>query len=110
MTEFVCSVQTSTSSLKPYMNHLLGNPSSVSSSANGLLTFLGSKEWALRKASADALKAIVVILGPEIDEQRGSTEAQKLSNRVRKTLNQYRFDKVSVVPVLEASHSPCAGG
>lgn len=80
------------------MNQLLGNPSSTSSSANGLLTFLASKEWTLRRASANALKALIVILGPEMDEQRGSTEGQKLSSKIRKTLNQYRFDKVSLVP------------
>eukprot|EP00803_Ostreobium_quekettii_P011255 evm.model.scf_2464.2 EVM.evm.TU.scf_2464.2 scf_2464:14595-23270(-) len=99
----------STPSFKPYMNHIMGNPASTSTSGNGLLSFLSSTEWPLRKACADALKSVVVVLGPEVDEQRGGMEGQKLSSRIRKALNQYRFDKVkpardSILEALQAVH------
>lgn len=113
------------SAFLPYINHLVGQPAaqrrssqqepsgpssgggstasgstiSVSStplSASGILGCLSSKDWAVRRAAADAVRAAVLLLGPELEPEGcwGLGDPGSVTGRCLNALEECRFDKV----------------
>jgi hypothetical protein len=103
----------------PYLGHLIGHPSSNrpefsgvsstgtaagiglssghgSSHSSGLLGCLSSKDWAVRRAAADALKACVLLLGPALEPEGcwSLGDPGSLTHRCLDALEGGRFDKV----------------
>jgi hypothetical protein len=102
--------QSGPSAFEPYLSHLLGQPvrrlsavsgenvpgSSPSSSGSGVLGCLGSKDWAVRRAAADAVRAAVLLLGPRLEPAGcwGLGDPGSLTQRCLGALDACRFDKV----------------
>lgn len=113
----------------PYLNHLIGQPhqrrtsahsaqdaagpssgggSTTSStittgakpfSASGILGCLSSQDWAVRRAAADAIRALVLLLGPELEPEGcwGLGDPGSVTGRCMNALEDCRFDKVRLV-------------
>lgn len=60
---------TSSTSLVPVMGSIIGQPAGGGSvgGASGVVGLLGSKDWMVRRAAADALKCLAVVLGPRME-------------------------------------------
>ncbi|WIA12977.1 hypothetical protein OEZ85_006589 [Tetradesmus obliquus] len=95
----------------PYLNHLVGQPSSrrsssgydaassqAASSGSGIIGCLAAKDWAVRRAAADALRAAVLLLGPamEPDGRWQLGDPSSLTHRCLSALDAQscKFDKV----------------
>lgn len=78
---------------KPFLGSLIGSPSSTTGSGTGLLSFLSSKDWPLRKASAESLSCIAIIYGPELSDIKSMGNGG-IIGRCKQILNAARFDKV----------------
>lgn len=110
----------------PYLNHLIGQPSqrrasahssndavgassgggstassSISNtgkpfSASGILGCLSSQDWAVRRAAADAVRAVVLLVGPDLEPEDcwGLGDAGSVTGRCLSALEDCRFDKV----------------
>eukprot|EP00775_Hariotina_reticulata_P011340 gene11340-11489_t len=63
---------------------------------SGILGCLGSKDWAVRRAAADTLKASVVLLGPALEPEGcwSLGNPGSLTHRCLDALESGRFDKV----------------
>jgi hypothetical protein len=100
----------------PYLSHLIGQAAAcksaggsdsssgggaaaarVAAGGSGILGCLASKDHAVRRAAADAVRAAVVLLGPglEPDGCWGLGDAGSLTGRCMGALDACRFDKVS---------------
>ncbi|WIA33121.1 hypothetical protein OEZ86_006273 [Tetradesmus obliquus] len=99
------------SAFLPYLNHLVGQPSSrrsssgydaassqAASSGSGIIGCLAAKDWAVRRAAADALRAAVLLLGPamEPDGRWQLGDPSSLTHRCLSALDAQscKFDKV----------------
>lgn len=130
-------MQHGASAFIPFINHLVGQPSqrctsasstheragassgggstassviSVSnkpSSASGILSCLSSKDWAVRRAAADALRAVVLLVGPDLEPEDcwGLGDPGSVTGRCLNALEECRFDKV-----CEAKHNNAPAG
>lgn len=84
----------------PYLQHFLGQspaPNSSSGGGSGILGCLYSKDWAVRRAAADALSATALLLGPGMEPEGawGVGDPASLTGRCLAALENARFDKVS---------------
>lgn len=73
----------------PHVNQLVGNVNSSLGTGNGLLSFITSSDWMLRRNAVDALKAIAIVLGPALKNEKFS-----IISKIQKSLIQIKFDKV----------------
>jgi hypothetical protein len=74
-------------------------------SASGILGCLSSQDWAVRRAAADAVRAVVLLVGPDLEPEDcwGLGDAGSVTGRCLSALEDCRFDKVRA-PVLAG---PC---
>lgn len=133
-------LQHGTSAFLPYINHLVGQPaqgrssahsdavgpssgggSNASSnitlsgkpfSASGILGCLSSQDWAVRRAAADAVRAVVLLVGPELEPEDcwGLGDPGSVTGRCLNALEDCRFDKVGVRAAVWGwmPHGQCA--
>jgi hypothetical protein len=129
----VVAAQHGASAFQPYINHLVGQPSqrrasahqdpagpssgggSTASStitlsgkpfsASGILGCLSSQDWAVRRAAADAVRALVLLVGPELEPEDcwGLGDPGSVTGRCLNALEDCRFDKVGTTPCMTAS-------
>jgi hypothetical protein len=105
------SLQTGASAFLPYLNHLVGQASGrrsssgyetassqAASSGSGIIGCLTAKDWAVRRAAADALRTCVLLLGPAMEpEGRWMLgDPSSLTHRCLSALDAHscKFDKV----------------
>jgi hypothetical protein len=102
------AAQDGASAFLPYLPHLIGQPPSGGAAAgaaaggsstgggSGILGCLHSKDWAARRAAADALTAAALLLGPALEPEGawGVGDASSLTGRCVAALEAARFDKV----------------
>lgn len=117
------ALQAGASSFVPLLNHLVGQPSTrfsssgydsaaantQSSSGSGLIGCLASKDWAVRRAAADAIRATVLLLGPAM-EPDGCWMLGDPGSLTYKCLNALesqgcKFDKVCLICCSSSSSS-----
>lgn len=68
--------------------------------SSGLVSALSNPDWPIRRAAADAIKALAIALGPDLDSpsQAALTSGvQSVSCRAAEALERCRFDKVRPV-------------
>jgi len=68
--------------------------------SSGLVSALSNSDWPIRRAAADAIKALAIALGPDLDSpsQAALTSGvQSVSCRAAEALERCRFDKVRPV-------------
>jgi hypothetical protein len=68
--------------------------------SSGLVSALSNSDWPIRRAAADAIKALAIALGPELDSPGQAALAsgvQSVSCRAAEALEKCRFDKVRPV-------------
>lgn len=68
--------------------------------SSGLVSGLSNPDWPIRRAAADAIKALAIALGPDLDSpgQAALTSGvQSVSCRAAEALDKCRFDKVRPV-------------
>lgn len=119
-------LQHGASAFIPYLNHLMGQPSQPRASAqsaqdalggssgggstasstitvsskpfstSGILGCLSSKDWAVRRAAADAVHAVVLLVGPLLEPEDcwGLGDPGSVTGRCLSALEECRFDKV----------------
>lgn len=96
-------LQDGTEAFLPYLHHLIGQPPSTGSGGSsgagarsGMLGCLFSKDWAVRRAAADALTAAALLLGPELEPEGAWSmgDQASLTGRCLLALEGARFDKV----------------
>jgi hypothetical protein len=104
-------LQAGASAFLPYLNHLVGQASSrrsssgydsgsgqAASSGSGIIGCLAAKDWAVRRAAADAIRAAVLLLGPALEpEGRWQLgDPSSLTQRCMSALDSQscKFDKV----------------
>jgi hypothetical protein len=92
------ALQSGPSAFTPYTSHLIGQPPSGGSGGSGMLGCLAHKEWTVRRAAADALKAAAALLGPELEPDGcfDRCEPRSVCGRAVKALEACKFDKVRV--------------
>jgi hypothetical protein len=87
------SVQECASSFLPVLPRLIGQPSP---SPSGILGCLENKDWAVRRAAGEALRALGLLLGPYF-EREGCWDAADpscVTGWCLQALEKARFDKV----------------
>lgn len=68
--------------------------------SSGLVSALSNPDWPIRRAAADAIKALAIVLGPDLDSPSQSplnSGVQSVSCRAAEALEKCRFDKVRPV-------------
>lgn len=81
------------------MSQLVGQPPGrPGTAASGLLGCLNAKDWAVRKAAADALVAVALILGRDMEPEGCwlRDDPRSVTGRCIRALEEDRFDKVRV--------------
>lgn len=70
--------------------------SSKPQSASGILGCLSSSDWAVRRAAADAVRAVVLLVGPGLEPEEcwGLGDPGSVTGRCLNALEDCRFDKV----------------
>ena len=98
-----CSTQTGSSAFLPYIHHLVGQ-SSPHGPPSGVLGCLSSKDWAVRRAAGDTLRAMSVLLGPHMEPEGHCdvTDPATVTGKCLQALESARFDKVGGLVVLHA--------
>lgn len=129
----VVAAQHGASAFQPYINHLVGqssqrrasahqDPAGPSSgggstasstitlsgkpfSASGILGCISSQDWAVRRAAADAVRALVLLVGPELEPEDcwGLGDPGSVTGRCLNALEDCRFDKVGTTLCMAAS-------
>lgn len=87
-------LQGSPDSFKSFLGHFVGQAPSNSSTGSGLVSFLSSKDWPLRKTSAEALRSMAILHGPDLKDTKAGSNSLTLILRAKKALQASRFDKV----------------
>ncbi len=68
--------------------------------SSGLVSALSNPDWPIRRAAADAVKALAIALGPDLDSPSQpalTSGVQSVSCRAAEALEKCRFDKVRPV-------------
>ncbi|DBB10596.1 TPA: hypothetical protein ACH3X3_007109 [Trebouxia sp. C0006] len=93
-------VQGGLPALQPHLGLLIGQPHTAKTNSSGLVSALSNPDWPIRRAAADAMKALAIALGPDLDSpsQAALTSGvQSVSCRAAEALERCRFDKVRPV-------------
>ncbi|KAL0026027.1 hypothetical protein WJX79_002284 [Trebouxia sp. C0005] len=93
-------VQGGPQALQPHLSLLVGHPHTAKTNSSGLVSALSNSDWPIRRAAADAIKALAIALGPDLDspgQAALSSGAQSVSCRAAEALEKCRFDKVRPV-------------
>ncbi|DBA81597.1 TPA: hypothetical protein ACH3X1_007364 [Trebouxia sp. C0004] len=93
-------VQGGLQALQPHLSLLIGQLQTAKSNSSGLVSALSNPDWPIRRAAADAIKALAIALGPDLDSpsQAALTSGvQSVSCRAAEALEKCRFDKVRPV-------------
>ena len=81
--------QSSSSAFRPLVFHFVGREESTQHSGYGLLHFLLSADWFVRKAAADALRCVAVLFGEDMIHGK-----KKTVRKIKERLQRQRFDRV----------------
>jgi hypothetical protein len=75
---------------------VVGQPASATSSGSGFLGCLSHKDWAVRRAAADALRVAALVLGPALEPEGcfERLEPRSTTGRTCRALEACKFDKV----------------
>jgi hypothetical protein len=88
-------MQAGSSAFLPYIHHLVGQ-SSPHGPPSGVLGCLSSKDWAVRRAAGDTLRAMTLLIGPLLEPEGHCdvTDPATITGKCLQTLESARFDKV----------------